>query len=97
MQSLVPSLPSRNKTLVIAAKRYGETDIKVFWSFPFLLDFFTLPHNFLSGIQCYKIFFRIYETSVQSLPQSLLLDKNEKSKTNGKSMYYNHYNQFTQP
>ena len=27
--SLVPSLPSRNNTLVIAAKNYAETDIKV--------------------------------------------------------------------
>ena len=27
--SLVPSLPSRNNTLVIAAENYAETDIKV--------------------------------------------------------------------
>ena len=39
MQSLVPSLPSGNKTFSI-------TDIKVFLSFPFLLDFFTLPPIF---------------------------------------------------
>ena len=43
-QSLVPSLPSRNKTLVIAAKHYEETDIKMFLYFPFLRDFFTVPH-----------------------------------------------------
>ena len=43
-QSLVPGLLSRNKALLIAAKHYGDTDIKVFLSFPFLLDFFTLSH-----------------------------------------------------
>ena len=41
-QGLVASFPCRNMTLVIAAKNYGETDIIVFWSFPLLLDFFTL-------------------------------------------------------
>ena len=41
MQSLVPSLPSGNKTFSI-------TDIKVFLSFPFLLDFFTLPPIFFT-------------------------------------------------
>ena len=42
----MPSLPSRNKTLVIAAKIHTETDIKVYWSFPNLLDFLTLSHLF---------------------------------------------------
>ena len=41
-QSIVHSHISRNQTLVIRAKIYAETDIKVVWSFPILLDFFTL-------------------------------------------------------
>ena len=36
-QRLVASLPSRNKALVIAAKIYPETDIKICWSFPIFL------------------------------------------------------------
>ena len=37
-QSAVSSLPFKNKALVIATKNYGETDMKTFRSFPFLLD-----------------------------------------------------------
>ena len=44
------NLPSRNKTLVIAANNCGETDIKVFWSFLFMLDFFTVPIQFFLGL-----------------------------------------------
>ena len=44
----MPSIPFRNTALVIAAKNYEETVINVFWSSPFLLDFFTLSHYFFS-------------------------------------------------
>ena len=40
-QSLAPNLLSRNNTLVIAARNYGETDI---WFLPILLDLFFLFH-----------------------------------------------------
>ena len=45
-QSLVPSLPSKYKNLVKAAENFVETDIKVFGSFSFLLDFCNLSHTF---------------------------------------------------
>ena len=41
-QSLVPSLPYKNKTLVTSAKNYPEAVIKAFSFCPSLLDFFTL-------------------------------------------------------
>lgn len=45
----MPNLPPRNKTLVIAAKFYGETDIKAFWSFPFLFGI-SLSHLFSAAV-----------------------------------------------
>ena len=55
---LVSSLPSRNETLVIAAKIYAEIDIKVFWSCPSLLDLFCFVPLIFRGIVCKKIFSR---------------------------------------
>ena len=46
----MPSVPFTYETLAIAAKHYEETDIKVCWSFPILLDFFTLPRQFCPGL-----------------------------------------------
>ena len=55
-QSLVLSLSSRNKTLAIASNNYGETDIKVFCSFLFLLDLLTLcPINPFPDYMCLTI------------------------------------------
>ena len=45
-QSLAPSLLSRNKILVIAAKNYAKLDLKVFCSCPVLLDSLLCPINF---------------------------------------------------
>ena len=45
-QSVVPSLLSKIKIFVIAAKHYGETDIEIFLSFPFLLISLLFPLNF---------------------------------------------------
>ena len=50
------SLSSRNKTLAIAANSYGETDIKFFCSFLFLLDLLTLcPINPFPDYMCLTI------------------------------------------
>ena len=45
-QCLVTSIPSRNNTLVIVAKHFGETNVKNVLEFPFFVDFFTLSHQF---------------------------------------------------
>ena len=52
-QSLVPSFPSRSKTLAMAAKTYGEKGIKDFCWFPFLRDVFALSNQFFCGIETY--------------------------------------------
>lgn len=44
-QSVVPSLPFKNKALVIAAKNYARLDLKVVCLRPILLNFFTLSHH----------------------------------------------------
>ena len=44
--SLVPSLSSRSKSLVMPAKSYAEADIRVMSSCQILFDFFTLFHYF---------------------------------------------------
>ena len=43
-ESPVPSLPSRNQALAIAAKNYAKTDIEIWWPCPVLLDLFILSH-----------------------------------------------------
>ena len=56
------SLSFRNKAVVIAAKNYRQTkNIKVFWSFPALLDLITLPNHTLifSGIMFWFSRFRL--------------------------------------
>ena len=45
-QSLVPSLLSANKNLVVVVKNHAKTDFIVFLSYPILLDFLTLCHKF---------------------------------------------------
>ena len=45
-QILVPSLPSKNKTLVIVAKSYSEIDTKYFGPFRFCLIYLLCPINF---------------------------------------------------
>ena len=45
-QSPVPSLPSRNKVLVIVVKNYTKIDTKVSSPCPILLNFLTLFHKF---------------------------------------------------
>ena len=52
-ESLVPSLPSRNKTLVIAVKSYANIDMKVFSSCPILLDFFVCSIYFVCDCSFY--------------------------------------------
>ena len=47
---LVSILPSKNQFLAIAVKTYAKANIKVFWSFPILLEFFTFGKSFLSLI-----------------------------------------------
>ena len=54
-QSLVPSLPSTNKKLVLVVMNYAKTDFKVFFFCPILLDFFTLFHKFCRRLQTEKI------------------------------------------
>ena len=49
-QMLVPSLPCRNKCLVIAVKNYTEADFKVSLSCPVLLDFVTYFQIFCPGL-----------------------------------------------
>ena len=39
-----PSAQSRNQNLVITSKNFTTTGIKISWSRPILLDFFTLPY-----------------------------------------------------
>ena len=56
----MPSVPSRNKTLVIAVKHYGETDI-VFWSFPILLDFFLWPVIFFGIVYLFTFDSSFYQ------------------------------------
>ena len=40
--NLVPSLPSRNKTLAKSARNYARADVKVFLSIPTVFDLFAL-------------------------------------------------------
>ena len=78
-QSLVPSLPSANKNLVLVIKNYAKTDFKVFLSCPILFDFLTLFHEFcprLQGLGADAVLIklgrnRLYETS-QNLKVSIL-------------------------
>ena len=42
----MPSFPSRNKILAVAAKNYTKTDIKISSPCPILLDFFALSRYF---------------------------------------------------
>ena len=44
-QRLLPSIPFRNKTLVLVVKNYAKIDTKVSLSCPILLDFLTLFHK----------------------------------------------------
>ena len=56
-QSLVRSLPSRNKTLVLVIKYYAKTDIKVFSSCPILLNFlviFCKKNSFMTEVPIIK-------------------------------------------
>ena len=46
----MPSLLSKTKTFVLAAKNYAKVDIKVFWSCPILLDFATMFQIFFPGL-----------------------------------------------
>ena len=41
------SLPAINQTLTTAIKKHAEVDIKLFFSFPILLDFSTLVKHFV--------------------------------------------------
>ena len=43
-KSLEPSLRAKYKTSVTAGKNYAETDIKVSWPCPILLNHVTLSH-----------------------------------------------------
>ena len=54
-QILVPSLPSRNKFLVIAVKNYTISDCKILCSCPFFLDFFTYFQIFCPSLQMFTI------------------------------------------
>ena len=45
-ESLVPSVPSVNKNLVLVVKNYGKKDFKVFLFCSILLDFLTLFPQF---------------------------------------------------
>ena len=44
-KSLVPILPSINKTLALVVENYAKTDIKVFFPCQVLLDFLTFCNN----------------------------------------------------
>ena len=56
---LLPSLPSRNKSMIIAVKNYADADIKVFGSCSILLNFFTLSHQFFRDCTAQKMKFHI--------------------------------------
>ena len=51
----MPSLPSKNKTLVIAAKNYAERDIKVSWKQP--PEVFRNLTKFTGKHLCQSLFF----------------------------------------
>ena len=48
--TLVPSLPCRNRLLVLAVKTYEKADMKVFWLCPIFHDFLTFCEIFCSGL-----------------------------------------------
>ena len=50
-QSLVPSLLSRTQTLPIAVKKHAKADIKLFFSYPILLNYSILFQIFCPGLQ----------------------------------------------
>ena len=52
--SIVPSLPSRNQTLVIAVKKHAKIDTKLFFSCPVSLDFFILFQIFCPRLQFFN-------------------------------------------
>ena len=53
-QSLVPSLPFRNKIFVIAAKNYAKLNLKVFWSCPICLISLISHINLFPRLYVYK-------------------------------------------
>ena len=56
-QSLVPSLPSRNKSFVIAIKNHPEAEMQILCSCPFLFDFFTFSKYFVQDCRLVSICF----------------------------------------
>ena len=46
----MPSHSSRNETLKLTVKRHAKVDVKLFFSFPVLLDFFIFVPNILPRI-----------------------------------------------
>ena len=65
------SLPSKNKTLVIAAKNYAERDIKVSWSCLISLNLFTLSKK----KQPPEMFRNLTKFTGKHLCQSLFFNK----------------------
>ena len=57
LRKLGSSLPSGNKTFVIAVKNYAEAFIKVFCTCPILFDFFIFFQILCPGLQTLSIIF----------------------------------------
>ena len=65
--SVVPSLPSRNQTLAIAAENHANIERKLFFSCPVFLEYSILFQTFCLGLQLPRTLNEI-EISVHSSP-----------------------------